>query len=482
MEANKNIQARPPIVVVLGHVDHGKTTLLDAIRKTNVASKEAGGITQAIGASVVETKEGKKITFIDTPGHAAFGRMRSRGAKVADIAVLVVAQDDGVQPQTREALQIIKDSNLPFVVAGTKADIAGVSPEKLRGELEKEGVFFEGRGGQTPFVSVSAKTNTGVTDLIEILVLMSEVAGFKGDPNAELEAVVIESGKDKMGPTASVVVRQGSIKVGETIYAEEKECKVRALFDDKGKSIKEVMPGFPAKVFGFTQVPPVGALVSKKPLIGPLTDGLRVDKGVGVQRQKARGAFDLRRLQDDEVPVILKAGSAGSLEAIINSLPPKIVVVDSGVGDITSSDVINAKTGNAFIFAFESKIPKDVFRLATAEKVRTERFDVIYKLLERLDEILRKDKKEILGKAEILASFPFDHKKVAGCKVIYGRISKGDELILNRGEKEVGKAKAISIRKQKVEVSSVGQSEEFGIIFDPQLDFQVHDVLLSVSK
>ncbi len=470
METNTNLQTRPPIVVVLGHVDHGKTTLLDAIRKTNVASREAGGITQAIGASVVETKEGKKITFIDTPGHAAFGKMRSRGAKVADIAILVVAQDDGVQPQTKEALQIIKDSELPFVVAGTKADVAGVSPERLQGELEKEEVFFEGRGGQIPFVSVSAKTNTGVTDLIEILVLMSEVAELKGDSAEELEAVVIESGKDKIGPTASVVVRQGCIKVGETVYVEENECKVRALFDDKGKSIKEVLPGFPAKIFGFTQVPPVGALISQSP------------HKIIKEAPKARGVFDLRRLKDDEIPLILKAENAGSLEAIINSLPPKIVVVDSGVGDVTSSDVINAKTGNAYIFAFESKIPMDVFKLAEAEKVRTERFEIIYELLQRLEEILKEGKKQILGRAEILASFPFDHKKVAGCKVTFGRIAKGDSLVLSRDEKEIGKAKAISLRKQKLEVTSVGPAEEFGVILDPQLDFQVHDVLLSVSK
>lgn len=201
------MQNRQPIVVVLGHVDHGKTTLLDAIRKTSVASREAGGITQAIGASVIETKNGKKITFIDTPGHAAFTKMRGRGAKVADIAILVVAQDDGVQPQTKEAIQIIRDAKVPFVVAGTKADVAGVSAEALMGSLEKEQVFFEGRGGDVPFISVSARNNTGVSELIEMLILMAEVADIKADSKAELEAVVIESNKEKMGQVATVVVR-----------------------------------------------------------------------------------------------------------------------------------------------------------------------------------------------------------------------------------------------------------------------------------
>ena len=471
MEKN-NLQTltRPPIVVVLGHVDHGKTTLLDAIRKTNVTAREAGGITQKIGASVVETKDGKKITFIDTPGHAAFTKMRGRGAKVADIAILVVAQDDGVQPQTKEALEIIRDAGIPFIVAGTKADVIGVNAEALKGQLEKENVFFEGRGGDIPFVSVSAKTNVGITELLEMLTLMADVAELKGDPTAPLEAVVIESGRDKMGSVATVVVRNGSIKVGATIFTEESECKVKALFNDKGESVKEVLPGEPAQVFGFSEVPPVGASVTRE-----AHTAIK-------EAPKAKGVFDLRRLKDDEIPVIIKADNAGSLEAIVASLPPKIVVVESGVGDVTSTDIIDAKTGNAYVMAFESKISANIVKLAEAEKVKVERFQIIYELISRLDEILKKGRVEIIGRAEILASFPFNNKKVAGCKVIDGRISKGDTLVLQREEKEIGRAKITSIKKQKVEVPSVGQSEEFGVILEPQLDFAVGDVLLSVSK
>jgi len=472
MEANKQkvSQTRPPIVVVLGHVDHGKTSLLDAIRKTNITAKEAGGITQAIGASVVETKNGGKITFIDTPGHAAFGKMRSRGAKVADIAILVVAQDDGVQPQTKEALEIIKVANIPYVVAGTKADIAGVNAEALKGQLEKEGVFFEGRGGQVPFLSVSAKTNTGITELMEMLVLMSEVAELKNDSGGPLEAVVIESGRDKMGNVATIVVRNGNIKAGQTIFAEEDECKVRAIFDDKGKTVKEVTPGYPAKIFGFTNVPAVGASVTSEP-------HQAVKEAV-----KPKNVFDLRRLKDDEIPLILKASNAGALEAIIASLPPKVVVVDSGVGDINSSDVINAKTGNAYIFAFESKIPNDIAKLAEAEKIKVERFEIIYELLQRLEEILKSGRTEIVGRAQVLAIFPFNNKKVAGSKVVEGRITKGDMLVLQRGGKDVGRGKAISLKKQKLEVISVGASEEFGVITEPQLDFVIGDVILSVRN
>lgn len=469
---NQNNQTRPPIVVVLGHVDHGKTTLLDALRKTNVASREAGGITQAIGASVIETKDGKKITFIDTPGHAAFSKMRGRGAKVADIAILVVAQDDGVSPQTKEALQIIRDAKIPFLVAGTKADVAGVSAEALKGQLEKEEVFFEGRGGDTPFISVSAKNNTGISELIETLELMADVIGLKSDPTAPLEGVVIESNKEPMGPVASVVVRNGSIKVGQTFYAEEVMCKARGIFDDNGKSAKEVLPGFPAKIIGFSEVPPVGALVTSEP-----HEAIK-------EAVKARGVFDLRRLNTDEIPVIIKASNAGALEAIIASLPPKIVVVDSGVGEITSSDVITAKTGNAYtqsatIFSFETKIPNGIIKLAEAEKIQVAKFDIIYELLQAVEEILKKGKLVELGHADVVASFPFNNKKVAGCKMVDGRISKGDKLVLMREGKEIGKSKAVSVRKQKSEVSSVGQGEEFGVIMEPQLDFAKGDVLTS---
>jgi len=467
---NKNSQVRPPIIVVLGHVDHGKTTLLDAIRKTNVASREHGGITQSIGASVIETKNGGKITFIDTPGHAAFTKMRGRGAKVADIAILVVAQDDGVQPQTKEALQIIRDAKIPFLVAGTKADVVGVNPEALKGQLEKELVFFEGRGGDIPFLSVSAKTNTGISELIEMLILMSEVAELKSDPNAALEGVVIESGKEQMGHTASVVVRNGSIKVGQVIYAEEVLCKVRGIFDDKGHSVKEVLPGYPAKIIGFSEVPPIGELVTS-------------EAHAAIQEPvKAKGVFDLRRLKADELPVIIKASNAGALEAIIASLPPKVVVVDSGVGEITSSDVINAKTGDAYIFSFETKIPNDIVKLAEAEKIQIAKFDIIYELLQKMEEILKKGKVQIFGKAEVVASFPFNDKKVAGSKVIEGRLTKGDKILLMRAEKEIGKARAVSIRKQKQEVGSVGQSEEFGVILEPQLDFTVGDVIVSLGN
>ncbi len=458
---------RQPIVTVLGHVDHGKTSLLDAIRKTSVASREAGGITQGIGSSVVTTSSGKKITFIDTPGHAAFTKMRSRGAKVADIAILVIAADDGIKPQTKEAIEIIKSSNVPFIVAVTKVDINGVTPEMARGQLEAEGILFEGRGGETPFIAVSSKTGQGIEELLEMISLLSEVHDFSGDPSSPLEAVVIESFKDKRGVVANVVIRNGSLKVGEQVFSEGIEGKVRALFNDKGESVKEVNPGEPVQIIGFSLEPSVGSTITKEKTTEAKIESPR------------RVLGDARRLLEDELPIIVKAANAGALEAIIASLPAKVVVVDSGIGDVNESDVLTAKVGNAYIFAFEAKIPASVIKLAEAEKIRLKRFEIIYELIQEVEEILKGGKVEILGRAQILASFPFNNKKVAGSKVLEGKITKGDTLILVRQDKEIGKARAHSIRKGKQEVGVVGQGEEFGVIIEPQLDFNVNDVLVS---
>lgn len=453
---------RNPVVVVLGHVDHGKTTLLDAIRKTSVASREAGGITQSIGASVVGD-----ITFIDTPGHAAFSKMRGRGANVADIAILVVACDDGVAPQTKEALQIIKDSKIPFVVAATKSDISGVNPETVRGGLEKEEVLFEGRGGDIPFVAVSAKTGTGLDSLLEVIKLIADVNEISGDPNGELESFVIESGVEKMGPTGSIVVKNGKIKVGDELFVEEVKLKVRGIFNDRKESVKEVLPGFPAKIIGFTTPPPVGAKVSRELTVSGKTE------------IKSLLPYQAQKVNEGEIAVIIKAENVGSLEALIASLPKKAIVVNSAVGDVTGSDILLARSTGALVFAFECKLPNDIQKLAEVEGVKCKRFEIIYELIQEIELILKKGLVEITGKAQVLALFPYEKKVVAGSKVTFGKMSKGDRISLVRDEKEVGKAKIVSLRKQKSEVQGVIQGEEFGAITEPQLDFQVGDVLLS---
>jgi translation initiation factor IF-2 len=462
----ENFKPRQPIVVILGHVDHGKTTLLDAIRKTDVAKKEVGGITQKIGASVVTTKGDKKITFIDTPGHAAFSNMRARGAKFTDIAVLVVAANEGVKPQTKEALKYILNLDLPFIVVATKMDIAGASSDLVKTQLQREGIMFEGGGGDTPLIKLSAREGTGVDELLETIALLSELRGIKGDKSAPLEAGVIETSKEKMGPSVSLVVRNGSISVGDRLVSESRECKVKGLFDEFGKSVRSVGPGEPVKVLGFSELPPVGSRVWSE-------EG----KPLPIKAKKE----EMTRVPEEDglLNVLIKAQSAGSLEAIISNLPEDVLVVASGVGDVTESDVFMAKSSDASIFTFESKISPAVAKLAETEGVKVQGFDVVYRLFEKIDETLKKGEVEIMGIADVIAEFPFEGKRVAGCKVKMGKINKKDKPVLMRGKEELGEVKIISIKKGKEEVEEVSQGEECGIFFAPQLDFKLSDMLIS---
>ena len=460
-------KTRPPIVCVLGHVDHGKTSLLDVIRKTNVASKEEGGITQSIGASSVETKDGNKITFVDTPGHAAFSQMRSRGAKVADIAILVVSADDGVKPQTKEAREIITKEEIPFIVAITKTDLPSADIEGVKGQLEKEGILFEGRGGDTPFVAVSAKQTKGIDELLEVITLVAQVKGIEADKDSELEAVVIETTKNNKGPLASVIVRDGTLKVGEEIFAEGEKVKVRGLFNEASQSVKEVLPGEACQLMGFEKLPGVGtAIVSAQPQ----------DAAVVELRQER---VKPRKLSKEEKAVFVKTKNTGSMEALVASFPSRIVVVGSSMGNVNESDILEARSLGAVVVVFESNISLSVMKLAEAEGVEVKKFNIIYELLDYLGDLVKEGESEVLGKAEILASFPFNNKKVAGCKAVLGKITKGCNLTLLRDEKEIGQTKAVSLKRQKSEILEAKAGEEFGVIFEPQLDFKIGDVLVS---
>lgn len=458
-------KSRPPIVVVVGHVDHGKTTLLDAVRKTNIAGREAGGITQGIGASVITSKEGKTITFVDTPGHALFGGMRARGVSLADVALLVVSAIDGVAPQTKEALSLIREGQIPFIVVITKTDLPTANSDSVLGELEKEGVYFEKRGGDIPFVSVSAKTGQGIDELLELISLISEVSGVKSEEKDELSAFVIETSKDKRGLLTSVVVKKGTLKIGDKVYAGQRQSKIKGLFDDKGKAVKVILPGEPGQILGFEDLPPVGSLVSSKPY--------------EVEKKRAEGPG---LVEGKKVKVYFKTKTAGSLEALLKNTPEGAAVLGSGVGDLTESDVFMAKAGNATIFLFEARASTSVAKLAQTEGVAIEKFDVIYALIEKLEELINEGIEKISGRAEVVASFPYEERKVAGCRILSGIIKKGDNLKLMRGEALIGKVRALSIRKQKDEVAEVSQGEECGILFSPQLDFAKGDVLLSVAK
>jgi len=470
--ALKKSEFRAPIVVVLGHVDHGKTTLLDKIRNTNVQGKEAGGITQGIGASVVTTSESKKITFIDTPGHAAFANMRSQGAKVADIAILVVAADDGVKPQTKEALEYILVAKIPFIVAITKMDLQTASLDKVKGELGREQIFFEGSGGDVPLISVSSKTGKGINELLEMTTLVSELNEIgkidEGDAKL-LEAVVIETGKDRRGPFTSVVVRKGEINVGDEIVTETVKAKVRALFDFRGKSVKQVSAGVPVQILGFSDLPTVGSRVWHA------KDGASI-----LQINKKRQLQ--KNVKENELPVVIKASNAGSLEATLANLPESVAVINSSVGEINESDVFVAKSAGADIFAFESKASSGVKKLAATEGVEIHTFKIIYELFEKLEKIIEEGKVKILGKAKVLEIFPYNKRKVAGCKVTEGTVRSSEKIILMRNEKELGEVKITSFKKGKEVIKQAIQGEECGIIFTPQLEFEVGDVLLSVRK
>ena len=460
---------RPPIVSVLGHVDHGKTTLLDQIRSTSIASREAGGITQSIGASRVITKEGKMITFIDTPGHAAFSNMRSRGAKVADIAILVVAANDGIKPQTKEAIGFIRDADIPMIVAITKIDLQSGNAELVKEQLGSEGIKLEGNGGDTPVVTLSAKTGQGVDNLLEMIILVSEVKGVKASNNANLEAVVIETDKDKRGLLASAVVRNGTLSVGDEIFAGRVSTKVRGLFNYLGKSVASVYPGDSVQILGFDELPDVGSKIISKS-----------DFSFDPKDQEIEKRHVVPKIEEGQIGVVIKASSSGGLEAILKNLPEKVVVVYWGVGDVTDTDVFMAKAANVKIFVFEAKVPSSVSKLAGTENVEIETFKIIYELFDRLDEMLKKGGHDVLGRAEILAIFPFSGKKVAGCKIFEGKFSLGDKFIIKRGEKEIGSLKALSFKKEKKEISEAKAGEELGILFNVKLDFMVGDMVLSV--
>lgn len=459
-----NIQ-RTPIVTVLGHVDHGKTTLLDTIRGTKIASREAGGITQSTLATKVVTKEGT-ITFIDTPGHAVFAQMRSRGAKVADIALLIVSADDGPKPQTIESIQFIREAELPFIVVFTKVDLASAEVEKAKGALEQQGILFEGRGGSTPCIEVSAKTGSGINELLELILLVAEVSGIESSDSAPLEAVVIETNKDKRGLLVSAIVRNGTLNVGSTIVAEGIVTKVRGLFDSENKSVKTVSAGDGVTVLGFSELPPIGS---------PILDAANAGQTVhAVANQR-------KEVQEGEYPVILKTATAGALEAIVGNLPKFIVPIFTGVGDVTESDIFLAKSANAKIVTFEAKVPNTVAKLADTEGVKIAGFSIIYELFKDLEDIVTDKQKVVVSRALILDIFPYENRKVAGCRIMDGTIKERAQLILMRGEKELGNVRVASIRKGKMQVKEVKAGEECGLLIEGSVDFDRNDVLVSFA-
>ena len=434
----------PPVVAVLGHVDHGKTSLLDAIRKTNIAQGEHGGITQGIGASSVEiTVEGvkKRITFIDTPGHEAFVHMRGRGTQAADIGLLVVSSVDGVMPQTQESIELLKKAGIPFIVVLTKADVPERQEEKVKGQLVKEEVLLEGYGGDVPYISVSSKTNTNIKELLELISLVFEMKQ-KSIVDNKLKGIIIESKLDqRSGPKATVVIKSGILEVRDEIECDGIKGKIRTIINDKGERLDKATVGEAVDVLGFEKVPSVGGIVTKK---GEVIPAMPVSEAASPLRssvpfhsgQEAM-AMPEDFLNEKEMPalsIVLCADNQGSLEAIVRSLPPEINIALRKTGDITTTDILLAKSINAIVLGFNVKIKPEIVKFAAQEKILLKNYKIIYELISEVKDVLEGKQlalvEEIYGRAKILASFPYDATKVLGIKVLEGRVARGDKVRL----------------------------------------------------
>jgi translation initiation factor IF-2 len=476
----------------MGHVDHGKTSLLDYIRTSRIAAREAGGITQHIGAYQVEY-QGNKLTFIDTPGHAAFNKMRERGATITDIVILVVAANDGVKPQTIESIRHIKKSGAAFLVAINKVDLPDVHLEVVKGQLAEHDVLVRDFGGQVDVVEISAKTGKGIDTLLESLVVMSELMEIKADPAAPLQAVVIESTKDDTrGSVASVIVQQGTLDVRQDIVIDGVESRVRGLFDENGKPITSILPGCPAEIIGLHEVPAVGAVVHQV--------GAEYAPVVPTEAEVAAAAaaeeashdpfadidFDVAFGTKEKLKLIVRADVEGTLEVIRQNLDPdQVEVLASGVGQVTEQDLDLAKASGAKIIVFHSKVPKRIIEFAKSYGVKIKTYDVIYKLIEDLQKQILKlidasiDEVET-GTAEILQIFEMRGEKIAGCRVKTGEIKKLDKLHLKRGEEVIADPQIKNMMHGKEEITSVKAKNEFGMTFrNKKLDFQVGDIVVA---
>lgn len=479
-------KSRPPVVVVLGHVDHGKTTLLDTIRKTNIVAKEAGSITQKIGAYEVSTGITgygvDTITFIDTPGHEAFSKLRARGATVADIAILIVDATDSVKPQTIESIEHITSLKLPFVVAINKIDLPNAQVDKVKKDLSKHGVYLEGNGGETPFVGISALKGTGLTNLLEAILLIASDNTFECDLDGTLEAYVIETRQSNAGIEASVIIKNGTLKVGETVFAGDKEIKAKALLDDTGKRLSQVVPSMPFVLLGSKEFPEVGSLLTRVTVE-------QVAKEAAIIPKQSLDEFFSEEEKKKTLKLIIKADTAGSLEAILGLLQTieTIEVLDFGVGEITKSDVSMCKVTKSIAIGFGVKASKDALAVAKQERVLIKLYDIVYELVEELEEVaglMEEKEKEAFfakGEAKVQMQFVIGGQKIAGVLVQKGKISDGDRLELYRGDRLIESTHVASLQQRAKTVKEIQKSSEGGISFTDEIDFKVGDVVKSYS-
>jgi len=500
-DREEDLKPRPPIITVMGHVDHGKTTLLDYIRNTRVTEREAGGITQHIGASVVEvdTSEGKKtLVFLDTPGHEAFTAMRARGAQVTDIAVLVVAADDGVMPQTVEAINHAKAAGVPIIVAINKIDKPGANPERVKQELTQYGLIPEDWGGDTIMVPVSAKTGEGVDELLEMIALQAELMELKANPDKPARGVVLEAKLDKKrGPVATLLVQSGTLRVGDAIVAGLYAGKVRAMFDDKGNPVKEAGPSIPVEVLGLDGVPLAGdkfVVVKDEKTARKIAEKRQeLARESALEKEKKISLEELfSQMQAGEVKelnVVLKADAQGSIEAIRKSLEElstdevKVKIIHAGVGPITENDVMLAAASNAIVIGFNVRPDSAARKAAEREKVDVRTYRVIYDIVDEVKKamqgLLAPEEKEVyLGSAEVRATFKIPKVgTVAGCYVKDGVIRRNAMVRLVRDGVVVYEGRIASLKRFKDDVREVQAGYECGVGLENFNDIKVGDVI-----
>jgi translation initiation factor IF-2 len=497
-EMASDLKPRPPVVTVMGHVDHGKTSLLDAIRKTDVVAHESGGITQHIGASVVSLPDGKTITFLDTPGHQAFTKMRARGANVTDIAILVVAADDGIMPQTIEAINHAKAAQVPIIVAINKCDLPTANPDRVKKQLQEYGLSPESWGGETITVEVSATTKKGLDTLLEMILLQAEIMELRASPKVPAKGNVIEAQVEPgMGPTATVLVRKGTLRVGDGIVCGPYWAKIRALVSDKGQRIKEAAPSTPVKIVGLSGLPGAGAEFNvmksdKEARALGEQRALEVRAAITGEVRSSRIEDIFTQLKDGEkkaLRVVLKADVQGSLEAIADSLGKlksdkvQLEVIHGAVGSITENDVLLASASGAIIIGFRVKLESGVTDAAKNEAVRIKLYTIIYELIEQVEELMEgllepESRDIVIGHAEVRKIFELSKgPTVAGCVVTDGRIARSARVRLLRRKAVQYEGRIGSLKHFQDDVREVKAGAECGLRLENFPGIQEGDIL-----
>jgi translation initiation factor IF-2 len=497
-DVEENLVPRPPVVTVMGHVDHGKTSLLDALRSTNVVGGEAGGITQHIGAYQVVSDVGNKITFIDTPGHAAFTAMRARGANVTDLVILVVAADDGIMPQTVEAIHHAKAAGVPMIVAINKIDKHDADPTRVRNELLQHEIVLEELGGDVLSVEVSATEKTNLDKLEEMIGLQAEILELRANPSRAAEGVVVEANLESgRGAVATMLVQRGTLKMGDIVVAGSEWGRVRALSDDRGNKVLEAGPSVPVEVMGLSNAPSAGdefAVVESEARAREVANfrerRLRAQKSAAQPRGSLEQIFSqIEAGEAEELPILIKADTNGSAEAIITSLEKmgtdevKVRVLHSGVGGINESDVGLAQASNAFIVGFNVRANAQARELAQRENIDIRYYSIIYNLTDDVKDMLSgmlapERRETFLGNAEVLEVFNIGKMgKVAGCRVSEGIVRRGSSVRLLRDSIVIHEGKLSTLKRFKDDASEVRDGMECGMSFENYQDIKNGDVI-----